>query len=121
MLPHKEGIQYKNLKPTSFVVGMDTDGIPMVGELAKYVHMLVTGTTGSGKSAAVNAWLTSICVHNDPSDISITWIDPKFVEAQPYAGMVFALFPLLTQCQTLMECLNSLRAKWMNDLKSRQK
>lgn len=121
MLPHKEGIQYKNLKPTSFVVGMDTDGIPMVGELAKYVHMLVTGTTGSGKSAAVNAWLTSICVHNDPSDISITWIDPKFVEAQPYAGMVFCPIPVVDTMSDAYGMLKFLTCEMDERLKKQAK
>ena len=70
--------------PLTFVLGRDVSGIPMFTDLAKMPHMLIAGATGSGKSAMINSFLTSLLYRNSPNDLKLILVDPKRVELGLY-------------------------------------
>jgi DNA segregation ATPase FtsK/SpoIIIE-like protein len=77
-------------------VGKDISGNPVVSDLAKMPHLLVAGATGSGKSVAVNAMITSLLYHAPPSDIRLIMVDPKMLELSIYEDIPHLLVPVVT-------------------------
>ncbi len=77
-------------------LGKDIEGGPAVCDLAKMPHLLVAGTTGSGKSVAVNAFITSLIYHCSPEDVRMIMVDPKMLELSIYEGIPHLLLPVVT-------------------------
>lgn len=78
------------------ILGVDTIGNPVVIDLAKMPHLLVAGSTGSGKSVGLNAMLISLLCKLSPDDLRLIIIDPKRLEFAPYADIAHLLFPIVT-------------------------
>ncbi|MBA3458620.1 MAG: DUF87 domain-containing protein [Deltaproteobacteria bacterium] len=77
-------------------LGKDIEGGPAVVDLARMPHLLVAGTTGSGKSVAVNAMISSLLYHCSPEDVRMIMIDPKMLELSIYEGIPHLLLPVVT-------------------------
>ncbi|MCX5742347.1 MAG: DNA translocase FtsK 4TM domain-containing protein [Proteobacteria bacterium] len=77
-------------------IGKDIEGGPSIVDLAKMPHLLVAGTTGSGKSVAVNAMITSLLYHCSPEDVRMIMVDPKMLELSIYEGVPHLLLPVVT-------------------------
>ncbi len=77
-------------------IGKDIEGGPSVVDLARMPHLLVAGTTGSGKSVAVNAFITSLLYHCSPDDVRMIMVDPKMLELSVYEGIPHLLLPVVT-------------------------
>jgi len=77
-------------------IGKDIEGGPSVVDLARMPHLLVAGTTGSGKSVAVNAMITSLLYHCSPEDVRMIMVDPKMLELSIYEGVPHLLLPVVT-------------------------
>ena len=77
-------------------IGKDIEGGPSVVDLARMPHLLVAGTTGSGKSVAINAFITSILYHASPEDVRMIMVDPKMLELSIYEGIPHLLLPVVT-------------------------
>lgn len=82
--------------PLDFVLGLDTSGKPIHADLAKLPHLLVAGTTGSGKSVCMNTIIMSMLVRNTPDDVRIIMVDPKQVEFANYNGIPHLVMPVVT-------------------------
>lgn len=83
-------------KPLSFAVGKDISGDTIIADLAKMPHLLIAGTTGSGKSVMTNTLLTSLLFRNSPSQLKLILVDPKQVEMAPYQDIPHLLTPVIT-------------------------
>jgi len=90
----------------AMAIGSDISGQPVVTDLAKMPHLLVAGTTGSGKSVAVNTMIVSILFKSSPEDVRMIMIDPKQVELSVYDGIPHLLTEVVTD---MKEAANSLR------------
>jgi DNA segregation ATPase FtsK/SpoIIIE, S-DNA-T family len=77
-------------------LGKDIEGGPSVVDMARMPHLLVAGTTGSGKSVAVNAMITSLLYHCSPEDVRMIMVDPKMLELSIYEGVPHLLLPVVT-------------------------
>jgi len=77
-------------------LGKDIEGGPAVCDLARMPHLLVAGTTGSGKSVAVNAMISSLLYHCSPEDVRMIMVDPKMLELSIYEGVPHLLLPVVT-------------------------
>ena len=77
-------------------LGKDIEGGPSVCDLARMPHLLVAGTTGSGKSVAVNAMISSLLYHCSPEDVRMIMVDPKMLELSIYEGVPHLLLPVVT-------------------------
>ena len=82
--------------PLTMALGKDISGNPMVADLAKMPHLLVAGTTGSGKSVGLNAMLLSILFKSTPEEVRLIMIDPKMLELAVYDGIPHLLTPVVT-------------------------
>ncbi len=92
--------------PLTMVLGKDISGHPVVANLAKMPHLLVAGTTGSGKSVGVNAMILSILYKSSPQDVRFIMIDPKMLELSVYDDIPHLLAPVVTD---MKEAANALR------------
>jgi S-DNA-T family DNA segregation ATPase FtsK/SpoIIIE len=79
------------------VLGKDISGIPVIADLARMPHLLVAGTTGSGKSVAINAMILSLLYRLSPDDCKLILIDPKMLELSVYDGIPHLLTPVVTE------------------------
>ncbi len=90
----------------SVALGQDISGNPIVVDLAKMPHMLVAGTTGSGKSVGLNAMLLSLLFKSDPEEVRLILVDPKMLELAVYDGIPHLLTPVITD---MTDASNGLR------------
>ncbi|MBI1421829.1 MAG: cell division protein FtsK [Gammaproteobacteria bacterium] len=98
---------FENAKsPLTLALGKDISGVAVVADLAKMPHLLVAGTTGAGKSVALNAMLLSILYNAKPQDVRLIMIDPKMLELSVYEGIPHLLAPVVTD---MKEAANALR------------
>ena len=91
--------------PLSFAVGRDISGKAVVENLAKMPHLLIAGTTGSGKSVMTNTLLSSLLYRNAPSDLKLIIIDPKQVEMAEYEDIPHLLTPIITSPEKAISAL----------------
>jgi len=99
--------QFKNAQsPLTVVLGKDIAGQSVVADLAKMPHLLVAGTTGSGKSVGVNAMILSILYKSQPEDVRFIMIDPKMLELSIYEGIPHLLTQVVTDMKDAANALN---------------
>ena len=79
-----------------FAVGKDINGSPIIGDIAKFPHVLIAGTTGSGKSVCTNSLIVSMLYKSTPDEVRFIMVDPKMVELAPYNGIPHLLIPVVT-------------------------
>ncbi|GAB2519490.1 DNA translocase FtsK [Lysobacter humi (ex Lee et al. 2017)] len=96
----------KSASPLTLALGKDIAGRPTVADLARMPHLLVAGTTGSGKSVAVNAMVLSLLYKASAKDVRVLMIDPKMLELSVYQGIPHLLAPVVTD---MKEAANGLR------------
>ena len=98
---------YADMKsPLTLVLGKDISGVPVVADLAKMPHVLVAGTTGSGKSVAINAMILSLLYKSTPQEVRLLLIDPKMLELSVYEGIPHLLAPVVTDMRQAGAGLN---------------
>lgn len=78
-------------------LGKDITGRPVIADLTKMPHLLIAGSTGSGKSVCINTIITSILYHSDPEDVKLILVDPKVVELSVYNGIPHLRIPVVTE------------------------
>jgi S-DNA-T family DNA segregation ATPase FtsK/SpoIIIE len=98
----------RNKNPLKFALGRDVTGHPITTTLETMPHLLIAGTTGSGKSVCVNAILTCFLLHNTPEDLRMILIDPKRVELTGYNGVPHLLAPVVVEIDRVIGAL-----QWM--------
>lgn len=99
--------QFRNAQsPLTVVLGKDISGQAVVADLAKMPHLLVAGTTGSGKSVGVNAMILSILYKSKPEDVKFIMIDPKMLELSIYEGIPHLLTQVVTDMKDAANALN---------------
>ena len=113
---HREMVQLKEVitsdnfqnasSPLTLALGKDIAGISIVADVAKMPHLLVAGTTGSGKSVGVNAMLLSILYKATPEEVRLILVDPKMLELSVYEGVPHLLAPVVTDMREAAHALN---------------
>ena len=98
----------RNHTSLRFALGRDVAGHPTVADLATMPHLLIAGTTGSGKSVCVNSILTAFLLHNTPDDLRLILVDPKRVELTGYNGIPHLLNPVVVEMDRVIGAL-----QWM--------
>ena len=98
----------RSQKILSFALGKDVAGLPVGADLTGMPHLLIAGTTGSGKSVCVNAILTCLLLYNTPDDVRLVLVDPKRVELTGYNGVPHLLTPVVVEMDRVLGAL-----QWM--------
>jgi S-DNA-T family DNA segregation ATPase FtsK/SpoIIIE len=98
----------RNTKPLTFALGRDVAGVPVVASVENMPHLLIAGTTGSGKSVCVNSILTCMLLYNTPDDLRLVLVDPKRVELTGYNGIPHLLGPVVVEMDRVIGAL-----QWM--------
>ncbi|MBI5952024.1 MAG: DNA translocase FtsK [Chloroflexi bacterium] len=98
----------RNTKPLNFALGRDVAGVPIITSLEGMPHLLIAGTTGSGKSVCVNSILTCLLLYNTPDDLRLVLVDPKRVELTGYNGIPHLLGPVVVEMDRVIGAL-----QWM--------
>jgi len=102
-----DGFQ-RGRKPLAFALGKDVSGHPVSADLAAMPHILIAGTTGSGKSVCVNSILSSLLLFNTPDELRLVLVDPKRVELTGYNGVPHLLSPVVVEMEKVVGAL-----QWM--------
>ncbi|WP_257461380.1 DNA translocase FtsK [Archangium lipolyticum] len=92
----EQDVFQKSASKLTMCVGKDIEGMPYVFDLAKAPHLLIAGTTGSGKSVAVNSMIMSILLKSTPEEVRFIMVDPKMLELSVYEGIPHLLLPVVT-------------------------
>ena len=101
-----EGEVFKNYKkPLAFALGRDVAGLPSIASIENMPHMLIAGTTGSGKSVCVNSILTCMLLYHTPDDLRLVLVDPKRVELTGYNGVPHLLGPVVVEMERVIGAL----------------
>jgi len=115
ILESNEWNKMKREKPLCFAVGKDISGNAVVADLAKMPHLLIAGTTGSGKSVMTNTLISSLLYHNSPSDLKLIIVDPKQVEMVQYDAVPHLLTPIINGTDKALSAM-----KWaVNEMERR--
>lgn len=110
-------VMQKNRSKLTVALGLDVSGSPIVADIAKMPHVLVAGTTGSGKSVLMNTFIASILFRASPSEVKLILIDPKRVELTGYNGIPHLLTPVIVEVEKILSSL-----KWaMGEMDRRYK
>ncbi len=99
-------VYHDSTSSLTIALGKDIAGNPVVADLAKMPHLLVAGTTGSGKSVGINATILSFLYKSDPSQVRLILIDPKMLELSIYEGIPHLLAPVVTDMRQAGHALN---------------
>ena len=97
---------FKAATPLTVALGRDIPGRPIYCDLAKMPHLMIAGSTGSGKSVCINSILTSILVHSSPEEVRMILVDPKVVELSIYNGVPHLIMPVITDPKKAAGALN---------------
>jgi S-DNA-T family DNA segregation ATPase FtsK/SpoIIIE len=89
----------------SVALGLDVSGNPLIADIAKMPHVLVAGTTGSGKSVLLNAWICSLLYRTTPAEVRLILVDPKRVELVGYNGIPHLLTPVIVESDKTLSAL----------------
>lgn len=108
------------MSPLPFAVGLDVSGKPIISSLSALPHLLIAGTTGSGKSVMMNVIIASLLYKHTPDDLKIIMIDPKGTEMIQYADMPHLIAPIITgsSAEEIAKCVKTLH--WAVDEMSRR-
>jgi S-DNA-T family DNA segregation ATPase FtsK/SpoIIIE len=102
--------------PLTLALGKDIGGHPVVADLGKMPHLLVAGTTGSGKSVAINAMILSLVYKAEPREVRLVMVDPKMLELSVYEGIPHLLTPVVTDMKqaasALMWCIGEMERRY---------
>lgn len=110
-------VMQKGKSKLTVSLGLDVSGAPLVADIGKMPHVLVAGTTGSGKSVLINAFISSLLFRSSPSEVKLILIDPKRVEFTAYNGIPHLLTPVIVESEKILSSL-----KWgMNEMDRRYK
>ncbi len=99
-------------KPLLFALGVEVDGKPRYEDLSKMPHLLIAGTTGSGKSVCINSIIASLIIKNTPDTLRLLLIDPKMVELSLYEGIPHLLMPVVKDRKYAVKVLK-MAVSWM--------
>lgn len=107
----------KSKSKLTIALGLDVSGIPVVADLSKMPHVLIAGSTGSGKSVAINSFICNLLFRANPSEVKMILVDPKMVELSGWNGIPHLLTPVITDPEKVLSSL-----KWANgEMKRRYK
>ncbi|MBI2074631.1 MAG: DNA translocase FtsK [Candidatus Levybacteria bacterium] len=110
-------VMQKSRSKLTVALGLDVSGSPLVANIGKMPHVLVAGTTGSGKSVLINSFISSLLFRASPSEIKLILIDPKRVELTVYNGIPHLLTPVIVEVEKILSSL-----KWaMGEMDRRYK
>ncbi len=99
-------IYHESASSLTIALGKDIGGNPIIADLAKMPHLLIAGTTGSGKSVGINATILSLLYKSDPNNVRMILIDPKMLEMSVYEGIPHLLAPVVTDMRQAGHALN---------------
>ena len=104
--------EFKNSKsPLTVALGKDVIGRPYMSDIRKMPHLLVAGTTGSGKSVGINTMICSILYKSSPDEVKFIMIDPKMVELSIYDGIPHLMAPVVTDTRLAASVLKNVVAE----------
>jgi len=106
----ESNIMNKNRSKLTVSLGLDVSGNPVVADIAKMPHVLIAGTTGSGKSVLINSFITSLLFRASPAEVKLILIDPKRVELTGYNGIPHLMTPVIVEVEKILASL-----KWAMD------
>ncbi len=113
----EDDIFTKNSDPLLMPLGLDVSGKPIATSIGKMPHCLIAGTTGSGKSVIINAWISTMLFRTRPEDLRLILVDPKRVEMAAYANIPHLLTPVINEPEVTLRALN-----WtVNEMQERYK
>ena len=112
VLPYVQG------GPLELAIGRDAEGSPIVADLAKMPHLLIAGTTGSGKSVMINSIVMALLMRTYPEDVRLIMVDPKRVELAGYNGLPHLYVPVVTEPKQAASALQWLCPRWSADSRS---
>lgn len=98
-------LMQKNRSKLIVALGLDVSGSPIVADIAKMPHVLIAGTTGSGKSVLINSFISSVLFRASPSEVKLILIDPKRVELTGYNGIPHLLTPVIVEVDKILSSL----------------
>ena len=97
----------KSQSKLAMCLGKDIEGMPYIADLARMPHLLIAGTTGSGKSVAVNSMIVSMLLRATPEEVRFLMVDPKMLELSVYEGIPHLLLPVVTDAKKAQEILKA--------------
>lgn len=110
-------VMRKNKSKLAVSMGLDVSGNPILADIGRMPHILVAGTTGSGKSVLVNSFITSLLFRASPEEVKLILVDPKKVELTGYNGVPHLMVPVITEVEKILSAL-----KWAtNEMDRRYK
>ena len=113
----ESNIMNKNKSKLTVSLGLDVSGNPVVANIAKMPHVLIAGTTGSGKSVLINSFISSLLFRASPAEVKLILIDPKRVELTGYNGIPHLMTPVIVEVEKILASL-----KWaMDEMERRYK